>query len=273
MNGGVSKRRRIGGFTIVETLIVLAVTGFIFVSIVGLVAGRQNKTEFQQAINNITGQIQQTITEVQKGYFPSSTYRCNATGSISFTPNVGTQGSSQGCMFIGKVTQFAVHGTDPQQFNVFTLVGCQFKTCLNKGDIATTPAEVKPVVDQYVTDNESLENGLVAKKMTYKTGGGATQNATGAMGFLSSFGSASCGTGSDLCSGSQQVGLYAVNTTALDSDTSAVQSAISVANLVQADSVAICFESGTTTQAGTVTIGGQGQQLSVSLTIKSGSCS
>ena|SRR5476651_379650 len=50
------------GFTIVEVLIVLAVTGILFASTLSLMSGRQNRAEFTQAINNIKSQIIKLLT-------------------------------------------------------------------------------------------------------------------------------------------------------------------------------------------------------------------
>src|SRR5688572_4270761 len=70
------------GFTVVEVLIVLAITGLLFVSAAVMIAGRQNRTAFEQSVRNIHSQIQAAIDEVIVGHYPNNgNFDCNATGS------------------------------------------------------------------------------------------------------------------------------------------------------------------------------------------------
>src|SRR6266511_2117091 len=112
MKGGKKAR----GFTVVETLIVLAVTGGLFVAIAATLSGRQNRTQFTQAIQEIQSQIQQVVNDVGSGYFPSTNnFSCSATlAGPSIATGSAEQGSNAGCVFIGKAIQFGVAGTDPE---------------------------------------------------------------------------------------------------------------------------------------------------------------
>src|SRR5688572_7392102 len=65
------------GFTVIEVLIVMVVTGMLFVSAAILIAGRRAQTEFNQGIRQVQSQIQQVISEVATGYYPNpNTFRC-----------------------------------------------------------------------------------------------------------------------------------------------------------------------------------------------------
>jgi prepilin-type N-terminal cleavage/methylation domain-containing protein len=114
------------GFTIIEVMIVLVVTGALFVSAAILISGRQNQTAFDQAIHQIQADIQQTVNEVAVGYFPDTDFSCVASGS---GPSLGSGGSGQGtnngCVFLGKVMQFKVHDTDPEQYATYAIAGLQ----------------------------------------------------------------------------------------------------------------------------------------------------
>ncbi|MGI0135266.1 MAG: type II secretion system protein, partial [Candidatus Micrarchaeaceae archaeon] len=85
------------GFTIVETMIVLAITGALFIAIASTLAGRQNSAEFNHAIQTVQAQIQQTVNQVSAGFYPSnSNFTCSASGSaVIFNSGAVGQGSNQ----------------------------------------------------------------------------------------------------------------------------------------------------------------------------------
>lgn len=264
-------RKYASGFTIVETLIVLAVTAAIFVATLAVINGRQSKTEFQTAINSITQQIQQIVNQTSSGYFPSNnSFQCSA--GAAGLPNVseggsGTgQGTNLGCVFIGKVIQFGVHGTDPEEFITWPLAGNQN---------AQTVASSYPQPVQSIIDTQNLTNGLSAVAMYYN---GASNQKTAGVAFLAgdSSGQIASSGANGLNSGSEQFSLYAIHNTMVQSTTqssmySALKAQVSGNNYIHVNSVQICFASGTTAQSGLVTIGnssGVTRQLSVTLRIR-----
>lgn len=275
-SGGACTQRGERGFTIVEVMIVLAVTGALFISAAIMISGRTGKTQFQQSINQITDKIRGTINEVSVGYYANmGNFQCVSDGS-TLTLKAGTnqQGSNSGCVFLGKAMQFGVAGTDPQQYVTHAIAGIQRD---GNGDEIQTLAAAKPAViypaapqtnapDDSVTS--ALQYGLTVSKMYYD---GNEANKIGAVGFVSSLGSYD--TSGQLKSGSQQLSLIAIRNTALNASIGSTAALIN-ANLpgspvAPANGVSICFDSGTTNQSGLVTIGGgNGRQLSVTLSIK-----
>jgi len=256
------------GFTIVETLIVLAVTGILFASVATMISGRQDKTQFSQATNEISTQISQVIGEVSQGYYPNiGSTSCSASGGTLNFGTGGVQGQNRGCIFLGKVIQFGVAGTDPEQFITYSLAGCQHKDCGAAGTPeASTLSEARPVVIPSSSETSILQYGLSVKWMKYDG------HETRGVGFLQSLGSYSGCTG--LCSGSSQAALFGIHA----GDTGDISAADMLAklnmghgaNIVPASQVQVCFLSGTTSQSALVTIGGSGRQLSVTLAIKNG---
>ena len=68
-----------GGFTIVETLIVLAVSGLLLISAIVMISGRTNKTQFTTAANDLKQSLEQVINEISSGYFPNANnFQCTA---------------------------------------------------------------------------------------------------------------------------------------------------------------------------------------------------
>ena len=99
------------GFTIVETLIVLAVSSTLFVVAGTMISGRQAKTEFQVGSRDIQTKIQQVINETKSGYYGTeSTSSCSQNGTpppgLAFTAS-GALGSRGNCVFIGKALVFS----------------------------------------------------------------------------------------------------------------------------------------------------------------------
>src|SRR5947209_7153977 len=100
MKGGKTKTPR--GYTIVEVMIFLAVSGFMFIIAAQFVSGKQAHAEFRQGMNDVKAQVQQTINDVANGYFPSnSDFSCN-TESGRPQPDTGStgQGQNKGCVFM-----------------------------------------------------------------------------------------------------------------------------------------------------------------------------
>jgi prepilin-type N-terminal cleavage/methylation domain-containing protein len=267
--GGLNKPHDSRGFTIVETLIVLAVTGALLSMALFTFSGQQNKVEFSQAVRDIQSVIQTTANEVSAGYYPSSNQVTCSVGASGPILGVGAseQGSNTGCIFLGKVMQFDIHGSNGVGFTVYPIAGL-FN---NQGDLS----KAKPTV---VTDpassviNSQLRNGLHIVSMTYTNGG--TPQSVGAVSFINGLGSLS--DTSSYESGSQQVSVIPIGGSAFN-DTAAQLAGDVKSRLGDpaqsppnpGGGVQICFASGGTKQSGLVTVGGNGRSISVDLAIKS----
>lgn len=267
MKGGKKAR----GFTVIETMIVLAVTGGLFLAIAVTLSGRQQRTQFEQGINDIRAQLQQVINDVGTGFYPSLTnLRCTAGASgpvmVAGTTN---QGENTGCIFMGKALQFGVTGTDPEQFLTYSVAGLQRTTT---GDEVTTYAQAQPRVISPasgagsvpdITEKKTLQYGLTTLWIR------SNSVNIGAFGFINKLATYSSGS---IVSGSQQVDVVPINSTSLNTTQLAGAQSINN-NLVTSTinptgGVQVCFVSGGTDQSGLITIGSNGRQLSVTLAIK-----
>jgi len=118
------------GFTIIEVLIVLAVSSLIMVSALVLLGGKQQRTQFQQDINDLSSKIEDTVNGVASGFAPdvSNKIRCVMIGTTLKINKIGNgntfdQGTQKGCVYVGKVIQFQPSTTDTAKLNIFTVVG------------------------------------------------------------------------------------------------------------------------------------------------------
>jgi prepilin-type N-terminal cleavage/methylation domain-containing protein len=266
------------GFTIVEVMIVLAITGLLFISAAVTMNGRTNKTQFQQSINDVASALRQNINSTAIGYYPNSdNFNCqNSSGALKITGGSNKQGMNNDCIFLGKVVQFGVTGTDPQQYATFPIAALRVDTNGEEvHDIAmANPTAIYPSPQQPNAPNDvstdKLMYGLTVSKMIYNN---STTNTIGSFAVISDLSTYSY-SDSKLQSGSQQLILVPIATSGLNSSIGSMASTINqkLATSVKATAgIQICFDSGTTDQSGLVTIGGSGgQQLNVSLAIKNG---
>jgi type II secretory pathway pseudopilin PulG len=270
------------GFTIVETMIVLAVTGGLFVAIAATLAGRQNAVEFSHAIQAIQANIQQVINQVPAGFYPNANnFICTNNGGVNIVSGSSGQGTNADCVFLGKVVQFAVKGTDPEQYQVYTIAGLRGATPPPgaTSPFATSDPTVVGVVGGNYADYSDagyLEYGLTTHSMTT----GSTN--IGAVAFLMEPGSSDSSSPNGYSVGSQQVDLIPIPAVGLQQPISQAVGFIqsnkgglrdpklsSVAPINPRDGVQICFVSGSTNQSGLITIGGSGRQLLVKLDVRS----
>jgi prepilin-type N-terminal cleavage/methylation domain-containing protein len=285
LRGVAGSERTQAGFTIIEVLIVLAVTGFMFISAMALISGRQAKTQFQQSVTQIQTQMQQVISEVSTGYYANTNnFKCTASGSnnISLSSGTGTQGANTACIFLGKVVQFTnVSGsTGNQSYYTFPIAARRADSSGNEiTDIAQSnatvvaPSTTQPnIPDASVTDH--LLYGLSVGKMYYTSGATTTQ--IGAFGIVSNLGSPDS-SGVGLSSGSQQFNLVPISGSTVINPSNKVSAAQTIdSNLASSftnrsnpdGGVTVCLVSGTTQQSALMTIGGNGRTISVTISIK-----
>ncbi|HXR50105.1 MAG TPA: type II secretion system protein [Verrucomicrobiae bacterium] len=279
-----ARRLRTAGFTIIETMIVLVVTGSLFVIIAATLTGRQNEAEFVHAIQSVQSQLQQAIDQVSAGFFPTVNLTCSAgASSLTFAPNPNQQGANDQCVFLGSVIQFKVQNTSPERYRIYTIAGER-----GPGIGPTSPFQnVTPTVmgiaatGDYASYSTAkpLQYGLTTKWMR---GDGINGAQIGAFGVLMEPGGFATSGGYN--SGAQPVDLVPLPGTGLSQPINlavgAIESRLRDATLtadapINPDNgVLICFASAGTNQSGLITIGSLGRQLVVKLDIKSNtSCS
>lgn len=154
----VSRNRK--GYTIVEVMMFLAISGFMFVVAATFVSGKQANAEFRQGVEEAASDIQSVINTVSDGFYPSNgEYKCKAddTGTVKFSKEATEAGTNQGCVFLGKAIQFEPDG-DQTRFNVYTLAGRQYAPNTAGKKLATLRGESKPRVVDPDSNNSSTFN-------------------------------------------------------------------------------------------------------------------
>lgn len=112
------------GYTIVETMIFLAVSAALLLSASLLISGRQRKTQFTTTVKEFSSKLESVYGNVASGYYNSTgNVKCNATPTKVNVQsgNGGQQGTNGDCVFLGQV--IVSPKVDTSDFQVISLVG------------------------------------------------------------------------------------------------------------------------------------------------------
>lgn len=260
------------GYTIVEVMIFLVVTGALLASALLIFNGQQQRTRFTQAIRETDAQLRTTINEVSTGFYPDAgSYSCSApNGTLTIvadaTPN--GQGKNAGCIFLGKAVRFS----DSTKYNIYTILGRQRTGGVNGQEVTSISTAGPTALAAFtgdgpntpdVTDRLTIPSGVTPTKVVNEDGAQMSSFA-----FMSSFGSYVNAT--DLASGASSVSLIAMPGTSLGAfdQTNDTQFKNAVSNLNEGDrtqKVTICFSDGP--RQGAIVIGGSGRELGTEVII------
>lgn len=286
------------GFTIVETVIFLAVTGALFTSTMLLISGQQAKTEFYQAVRDVQTRIQDVANDVSTGYYHNpGGFKCDADPSgPKVTPGGGPgdkQGTNEECIFIGRAIQFAPTPTSTSELiNIYNIIGLRTVGGLASGKEAATYSEAIPTamfkatpsrtnaIPPDVFQTAALQGGIKAKYVKYVQGGAETNVAGFA--FMSTLASYSVATGM-INPGSLSVDIVPVKN--IMAATSPAVSPVAFAdNIDDFNNIAalglpinpdggikICYENDGTNQYAMITLG-VNRKLTSQVEIKTGTC-
>jgi len=121
----MSSRR--SGYTIVEVMVVLAVSSIIFLAVVTMFNGKQNRTQFSQAMQDIKSQVNSMLNEVGDSVFANANnYDCSTATGKPVLSNAASPGNGKNsdCVYLGKAVRV---GGDPDkdlnQFVIYTVLG------------------------------------------------------------------------------------------------------------------------------------------------------
>jgi len=264
MRGGKNKKPQ--GYTIVEVMIVLGISGVMFLIAAIFVLGKQTAVQFTQATNEFNSVIQATIQEVADGQYPSlSTLHCSVSGStVTITPAGGSgQGYNNDCIFMGKL----LSGND-KNYIITSIAGSRLKpgtTSPGTDPLASSPTAIvdgsggaldnlSPVID--MPNSVPISGFKVVDSLSGLPKTSSTDNIYG-IAFLTS----PTGFASTSGSGAQTVGLYYITglTSTTTTSTSSIKSAVP-SGLRQAKSAIICLDDGGNRQAALM-IGTSSNQL------------
>lgn len=128
------------GFTIVETLIVLAITALLFLATSFLVRGQIQRQQYKLGINEQLSLLRDTANDVQTGYYPDVLNLTNVVcAGTASSVNSSNQGQNGDCILVGKRITF-----NQTNMTIDTLVDGKSKT--GPSGSTTTVSTIKQTV-------------------------------------------------------------------------------------------------------------------------------
>lgn len=134
------------GYTIIEVVLVLAISAALGLIAVFSIGTRQNAVSFSQEMREIEQRIQTTFSNASDGQFVNlkdKTCEYDGSGNMNISDTAGTNlGESSNCMYLGKVIAFG-RGTsdeDRTHLTVYTIVGERPDLAIESADASRTNA-------------------------------------------------------------------------------------------------------------------------------------
>jgi hypothetical protein len=132
------------GYTVIETLIFLAVSAMIFISAVTLISGHQSQTQFSTVLRDVHSKMQDWINDVSTGV-PTGTvgqYWCHLAGGIRIDNGSPPPGNNNpDCIFLGKAIQFSTNGSQASQIFAYPVFGQRVDS---SGNLVTNMKDANP---------------------------------------------------------------------------------------------------------------------------------
>lgn len=266
--------RKSGGFTIIETMITLAISGVLLVAVMATMSGQQGKTEFSQLVRVFESSLQDITNDVSTGYsaYPIGDQTCYYDGSGQHLTDGSFPPGATRCIFAGKAIQFAPSGPglDASNYVVYPVVGMQK---LSSGQEVTSLAMANLKTLSGYQQVQQLGSGATFGQVTYINGSG-TNSSIGVFGFYTTLqGYTPSGL---LNSGATNTDVIAATSNIGDSISTGATAASGVGtapawSINPSSGITMCIISGSSNQHALVAVGGSGGRLTVNGTIYGGS--
>ncbi len=211
------------GYTIIETMIFLAVTLVLFGSAVRVMSGKQESVQFTQSVRESQSKLTDIINQVSTGYYLNDgSFTCNVSGNSAPTFDTSTpsaQGTSTSCVFLGKAVKFNT-GSIADDYSVFSIAARRV-TPTNKevgSLVEALPTPIAPLSlgdgRPDMTEDFNFEFGLSVTRIVVASDPGPARPTYGSIVFMSTLPAFQASTGT-LASGSQRVSYAAVKNSSL----------------------------------------------------------
>lgn len=136
------------GYTIIEVMIALAVSGIMLMSSIALFRGQNTKAQFDQAMADVNSEITTRLKEVSTSLFAGSeNYNCTAAAgsfaSITATAGGPKESGNEDCIALGK----AFHVIPSQgDIYIYSVIGSRYTTCGSTTCPVTSLANAKATI-------------------------------------------------------------------------------------------------------------------------------
>lgn len=258
-----------GGYTLVEVLIVLAISGAMLIAAITLFNGKEARTQFSLAMNDLDSKIQEVINGTASGFIPDNgqPIRCRINGNNLQLQSGNADdiaGTRKDCILVAKLIQFQPPAPDQERVKIFTVVGkrttdatgAQLVDTLDDADLHIVAPTGPSLPD--MTETYSLKWGMKISKVV-ETGTATQQHAVG---FFNSFGPDTSGTNPVSGSTNMFASTVPIGANANYNVVSAnIRTMTDTSVTFPANGVTICLD-GNNGQYGRLVIGGNNSDLS-----------
>lgn len=171
------------GYTILEVMIFLAISGFMLIAAMVAIGGRQQEVQFQQAARDFEDKINDLISDVEVGYFVrDAQFGCRAVGTADPVPEIffesgesgNVQGESGDCVLVGKTIIMGDEAeistsdvSDKGVLRIYDMAGVRLVNATTK-EAAQDIEQMKPVplsLPDVDVDTYNLRYGLEVEKV------------------------------------------------------------------------------------------------------------
>lgn len=245
------------GFTIIEAMIVLAVTSAMFIVAMLAFNGQQERTRFTQGTRDFESKLRDVANDIRTGYFSDTkAFTCNGTGtSVTFTSGTNTQGTNESCIFLGKAVQLTGCTEACTSLSFVTVAGKR----QTSGKEVTSLTDAKPTVaPSAYNDDYLMQYGLRVTGAFDEAG-----NAISGIALLTSL--ASYDANDDPIGGSQSSRLFSVPTGG--QAFSLKVAGITESNLIKSATVCLANDNGSAARKAVMTIGDTASGISTELVV------
>jgi prepilin-type N-terminal cleavage/methylation domain-containing protein len=242
MRGG--KQKQPLGYTIIEVMIVLAVSGVMFIIAAQFINGRQEKTSFTAGVNAMASEINDVIEQVNDGRYTDIPLNCDTLGGHAVASqdtdlpvNTNKQGTNQQCIFRGKMMHF--YGSPTNSYDIISFADSRQNFLPETTSVHSTVEGVKDITVQ-----SAIPQGLYVYKFYIEDSSGALNSTPdNNIMFLQSPGNYDPGTQS-YASGAQSLELAYKDVGYADSLSGFENSITGGANMPFTNAAAICLSDG-----------------------------
>ncbi len=202
------------GFTIVEVMIFLAISGLMFVLAINAMSGKQQQTEFQTGVNTLKADLNQDLSNVGDGNYPSlNGISCNVNEDSGQPYNCSTSTPINGAStIIGEVLAF-----NSGSYTILPVIGRNYVAGSNDTQDATSLSQAEPWIISGIEQSITMPFGLtivngssVTSTVTSPTISPTGLGAIGLFSFTSFEGNDLANSGEALSSGSEHIEIFVI---------------------------------------------------------------
>lgn len=265
MNSNNLATHKQSGYTIIETMIFLVISGVILATSLLFFKGRQQRIQFTQGTREIEAGLKTVLNEVTTGYYPNNgDFSCveGSEGPVLDFDDSNEQGSNENCIFLGKILKF-----DRDGYIAYTTIGLR----KNGPTLSSSLEASKPTVSDNITQSYQLPWGIrITKVVSVKNSSKSNRSAIGVLSSLGNFSSSDDGLSFDIASGSQTASLLPIGAGLDDPDEVFKDNVKAMKDTDRRpNKVLICLESGGGDRKAAIILGGDNKELNTELFIDS----